>query len=140
MSTQRPVLDSLQVLRALAALAVMGFHATELLADHGGFSLLGGFFAAGSAGVDLFFVLSGFIIYHTARRGIGPRVFAIKRFIRLVPIYWLVAALLIAAYFAAPSPEMAHKGDLRVIAASALLWPADRHVVGSRQERAALWH
>lgn len=130
MSAARAQIDSLQVLRALAALAVMGFHGSGLLLDRAGYVLLGGFFAPGSAGVDLFFVLSGFIIYHSALRGTGAQRFAVKRFIRLFPVYWLVTALLIAAHLVAPSQAMAHKGEFSVIAASVLLWPAAQHVVG----------
>ena len=46
-------LDGIQYLRALAALGVVVFHAAERT---------GGHFAIGAAGVDVFFVISGFIM------------------------------------------------------------------------------
>jgi exopolysaccharide production protein ExoZ len=56
----------------------------------------------GLAGVDIFFVISGFIIYHVAMRsaaqvdvvGRGRAVyeFAMKRIVRIYPLYWVVFA------------------------------------------------
>lgn len=65
-------MDSLQVLRALAALAVVLFHC-----DWTGIA---------SFGVELFFVLSGFIICHAA--ALDSRQFLAKRLARVVPLYW----------------------------------------------------
>ena len=68
---------SIQVLRGLAALGVVVCHATD--------------FPLGAAGVDIFFVISGFIISQVmlART---PREFAVDRLKRIYPIYWLMAA------------------------------------------------
>lgn len=41
----------------------------------------------GGVGVDIFFVISGFIIYHVTRE--SSRHFFAKRIIRIVPLYWL---------------------------------------------------
>ncbi|QOZ66948.1 acyltransferase family protein [Bradyrhizobium arachidis] len=44
----------------------------------------------GEAGVDLFFVISGFIMWTTTgRRQIGPQEFMWHRILRIVPLYWL---------------------------------------------------
>lgn len=129
MSSQRK-LEALQVLRALAAAAVMVFHGAELLEARAGGAFLGWLCAPGHHGVDVFFVLSGFIILYTSARVRGPREFLTRRCIRLFPVYWVVTALLVAAYLLTPSPEMAHKADPGVIAKSLLLLPAPRHVVG----------
>ncbi|MET0519910.1 MAG: acyltransferase, partial [Burkholderiaceae bacterium] len=53
----------------------------------------------GSHGVDLFFVISGFImVYTTYGRATEPGRFLLRRFLRIAPLYWLVtlAILLIA--------------------------------------------
>jgi peptidoglycan/LPS O-acetylase OafA/YrhL len=128
--SREPKLEALQVLRAAAALAVMLFHGTQLLEARLGGEFLASFFRPGFHGVDVFFVLSGFIIHYTAKPTLTRREFLAKRFIRLFPVYWVVTALLVAAYALAPTPEMAHKGDPAVWLKSALLLPAPRHVVG----------
>jgi exopolysaccharide production protein ExoZ len=68
---------SIQVLRAIAALSVVAFH----LSPAG--------FTVGAAGVDIFFVISGFIMGSVGRRE-SPGAFLRKRAIRIVPLYWLV--------------------------------------------------
>jgi exopolysaccharide production protein ExoZ len=65
-----PTIESLQAGRALAALAVLLLHASDVATAFGGPVPGSGLLAFGYLGVDFFFVLSGFIIYHsTAGRG-----------------------------------------------------------------------
>lgn len=82
------MLANLQGLRALAAIGVVVFHFGLLPAT----SLP---FTVGAAGVDLFFVLSGFIIAHSSAR--GGRHFLAHRLIRVLPAFWI--ATVIAALF-----------------------------------------
>jgi exopolysaccharide production protein ExoZ len=83
---------SIQYLRAIAALMVVCFHL------HSG----GAFVASTStdwlaSGVDIFFVISGFIMVRSTQgRGRGAREFFVKRLIRIVPLYWLLTCLAIA--------------------------------------------
>ena len=49
--------------------------------------------------VDVFFLLSGFVLAHSGRNGVDPRTFAIKRFWRLFPVFF---ATTIVAIFASP--------------------------------------
>jgi peptidoglycan/LPS O-acetylase OafA/YrhL len=93
-------LSSLEAVRAVAALLVVLMHATHLMRvpQFSGHVGLGGIFDFGYVGVDVFFVLSGFIItyVHHAELGAGAghwRDFLWKRFVRVFPIYWLVLAL-----------------------------------------------
>lgn len=67
------MIESIQLLRAAAALAVV-MHHTAL-------------FGNGAWGVDLFFVISGFIIAYVTET--DRRHFLLKRIIRIVPLYWL---------------------------------------------------
>jgi exopolysaccharide production protein ExoZ len=78
-------LNGIQYLRALAALSVVGFHASEQF---------GGSFRLGAAGVDIFFVISGFIMWTTARDS-RPGAFWLRRLIRVGPIYWFYTLLLV---------------------------------------------
>ncbi len=88
--TQRTVktVISIQYLRALACIAVVVFHATEDL---------GGVFNIGQTGVDLFFVISGFIMWSiTEHRETAPGNFLLRRVVRIVPLYWLITLLIFA--------------------------------------------
>jgi peptidoglycan/LPS O-acetylase OafA/YrhL len=93
-------IQGLQFVRANAVLLVVMTHAAAILSFPENFNrlFLGGLFAKGAVGVDIFFVLSGFIIIHIAlqRRTLQARVrlsdFLIKRFIRIVPFLWVAVA------------------------------------------------
>lgn len=80
---------SIQYLRAVAVCMVLGYHAC-LFAWREGFEI-------GAAGVDVFFVISGFILWTiAAERPVTPGVFLRRRFARVAPLYWL-ATLAVAA-------------------------------------------
>ena len=100
-------LHSVQMLRAVAALLVVGFHIRAVQA--GAIADLTGTtrnFAAwpvienGFAGVDLFFVISGFImVLVTGSGGRGPGasgIFLLSRSVRIYPIWWLFAGAMTA--------------------------------------------
>jgi peptidoglycan/LPS O-acetylase OafA/YrhL len=92
---------TVQAARGCAATAVVLSHAEILLGSPAylGHAPLHDVFRAGHAGVDFFFVLSGFIICTVHRRDIGcPAALAAygwKRLTRIYPAYWLGLALLI---------------------------------------------
>ena len=97
---------SIQYLRGVAALGVVVFHAADRA---------GGSFGVGAAGVDIFFVISGFIMWEvTCRRTPSPSAFLLRRAQRIVPLYWLItlgaAGLAIMAPAALPAmrPTLAH--------------------------------
>lgn len=107
---QRETLTQVQVLRALAATSVALRHA-----QHDAASLeleAGRTFQAWnpipwSAGVDVFFVISGLIMVHTSRQLFaktgGARLFLSRRLARIVPLYWAVTTLYLAVALLAPS-------------------------------------
>lgn len=58
----------------------------------------------GHAGVDLFFVISGFIMVYTTHHGrAGPAAFFLRRVERIVPMYWLVTLMVFSLVTVAPS-------------------------------------
>lgn len=75
---------SLQYLRAFAALWVLLTHVLQRLDIQPN-----GVFFAGQWGVDIFFLLSGFIIYLTTKEKSNWKAFAIKRIYRIYPAYLL---------------------------------------------------
>lgn len=85
----------LQAMRALAALAVLLHHAGGAAHKHGGPMPLIGLTDLGRAGVDMFFVLSGFIILHaTVGRRRSCRDYALARFRRIYLPYWPVGLMM----------------------------------------------
>lgn len=86
-------LRSLQYLRGVAALMVVYFHAVLQLKNLGITSPRLPLF--GESGVDLFFVLSGLLMWSTtSSSNTQPLSFLRKRLIRIAPLYW---ALTLAA-------------------------------------------
>ncbi|MEO7335647.1 MAG: acyltransferase [Caldimonas sp.] len=83
-------IDGIQYLRAIAALMVVAHHARHYFPDVSLWSTIG------SRGVDIFFVISGFIMAHSTRafqsggdRSAQAMSFLLKRFVRVVPLYWI---------------------------------------------------
>jgi exopolysaccharide production protein ExoZ len=93
-------LGSIQYLRALAATMVVVFHASKSLLKEQDPLI---HFGIGAYGVDIFFVISGFIMsYTTAINPLSPGQFLLRRFIRIVPLYLLLTS--IAHLLAAKAP------------------------------------
>jgi peptidoglycan/LPS O-acetylase OafA/YrhL len=99
-------LRELDVLRFVAAAAVMLHHFTGVPAPEwpGGdarrvFPELGPITRFGFLGVELFFLISGFVILLSAW-GRRPGDFMVSRFLRLFPAYWVGVVLSLAAYLA----------------------------------------
>jgi peptidoglycan/LPS O-acetylase OafA/YrhL len=79
--------ERLQSLRGLAAFSVMVGHASLLLPPTPLSIAQGTLFEQNSA-VVFFYVLSGFVLSESLRRGGSTRSFAIRRLGRLLPVFW----------------------------------------------------
>lgn len=115
---QTPTLVSIQALRAIAAFMVLAFHLNLYLAEIAP-RLQTTNFVLGAAGVDLFFVISGFVMVYSCERlferpGASTQ-FVVQRLVRIVPLYWLAttAMVLLCAPFA----------STKAVIASLLFWP-----------------
>jgi exopolysaccharide production protein ExoZ len=86
-------LPGIQILRAVAALLIVFHHADWLVKSNIAVVSWPRF---GAAGVDLFFVVSGFIICLTTSRSHDPALFMQKRIARIVPLYWSATLLTFA--------------------------------------------
>jgi exopolysaccharide production protein ExoZ len=84
------ILYGIQALRGVAALLVVFRHAAKTVTNDGPNA-----FPVGQFGVDIFFVISGVVIYLTGRNLTAPQ-FLARRLIRIVPLYWLILCVAIA--------------------------------------------
>ncbi len=112
-----------QALRAVACLMVVAFHVLEAAGRRAGLA-----WPNGSGGVDLFFVISGFVMF-TSSRGLagrrdGWRVFLQRRLERIVPLYWLLTVAKTAITLAAPGLAPTTRLSAWNLAASLLFVPA----------------
>jgi exopolysaccharide production protein ExoZ len=123
---ERERIDNLQLLRLLAAFAILFSHAADrFLADE---SLL--WRVPWVAGVDLFFVISGFVMGLLARDKWGSpgeaRRFLLRRAIRIVPAYWFLTLLLAATALVAGGQIDGSRPTPGGLAASFLFLPWPR--------------
>ncbi len=92
---------SIHWLRALAAGAVVAHHVPLYLEGRVGFAP--GRFEHGAVGVDVFFIVSGFVMQSTTSHRDTPWYeFLAKRSIRVLPMYWLLTLALAAAVWLVP--------------------------------------
>jgi exopolysaccharide production protein ExoZ len=103
-------LQSIQALRAIAATSVILIHIP--------------FIAKGGFGVDIFFVISGFIICYIS--ALNAENFVLKRIFRVIPLYWLgtLGVFLIALAF--PAWLNSTTAKLSSLAKSMLMIPYKR--------------
>lgn len=117
-------IDTVQTLRAIAALSVCLAHALgDIKTRVFGVELVPGYYL-GAAGVDLFFVVSGFVMTFSTRELGSDRSawapFLLRRWIRVAPLYWLATAVYAAMLVTQGKPELLQPGRLL---GSALFWP-----------------
>lgn len=111
---------NIQRLRAVAALWVLLFHAIPFYEQAGGnLGVLKPLFAVGYAGVDLFFVISGFIIAKSFRKTHATRTevarFLEKRLYRIYLGYWPMLILVSAIYLWAMPARLEHVDVVRTL-------------------------
>jgi exopolysaccharide production protein ExoZ len=126
-------LHAVQALRALAAAMIVVHHgqadATVLgLTTSSGLTSLERF--PWTAGVDIFFVISGFIMVHASRglfgRGGAVWTFLAARITRIVPLYWAATSLYCCILLLTPDILNSEAPTLAQIVASYLFWPVER--------------
>ena len=90
-------LVEVDALRGVAALAVVAYHYTTRYMELYGTGATPSFSAPhGHFGVNLFFIISGFVIFMTLARTRQPMDFVVSRLSRLFPAYWVAVALTFA--------------------------------------------
>lgn len=120
---------SIQVLRILAASAVVFQHARVHMGYFDGASDWMPF-DRGALGVDLFFVISGFImVWVTQQSDLSPTQFIKRRLMRVWPLYALITVILGVVVFIAPG-WYAGPPDILYIVKSVFFIPAYRPEFG----------
>ena len=107
-SPKPPKLLHVQMLRAFAALFVVVTHALhevgEMLEAQG--LHFDDKIYPGDFGVDIFFIISGFIMVFVSRDAFGSAgagwSFLVRRVVRVAPLYWIMTLVVVAIVFLAP--------------------------------------
>src|SRR5687768_17753817 len=99
------MLNSLQGLRAFACLLVLSYHVSVIFSQpkYFGAKPFGSFLDGGPIGLDLLFVLSGFVILHAHRGDLGRRErlggYLHRRLHRVFPTYWVALLAILPVFF-----------------------------------------
>ncbi len=129
-------LDGVEAARGVAALLVVLRHATTILAGPHAYDapVFAGLFMFGRAGVDFFFVLSGFIIAYVHAGDIGRRpafpAFWRKRLLRIYPPYWIATAILVIVLLFSPTRDFAERDPVHVLSSLLLLPEQHEPILG----------
>jgi exopolysaccharide production protein ExoZ len=118
---------TIQALRAIAALLVVLLHAFETWGERIDSTAPGVNWENGAAGVDIFFVISGFVMVISSQRLVDRpgawRTFLQHRVIRIVPLYWLLTTVKILAVLALGGVVLRTGLDFNFVAGSYLFLP-----------------
>jgi exopolysaccharide production protein ExoZ len=91
---------SIQALRGFAVMGVVLMHIPLYLALRLNLPNVLPQFDVGAAGVDVFFVISGFVMVYASERLFArpgaTRIFLLRRVARIVPMYWVATTILLA--------------------------------------------
>ncbi len=122
---------SIQALRGLAVLGVVAFHSLTIEQKYSaGDLLLPDFFRLGQSGVDLFFVISGFVMVTVTRGRFGHNGETLRflwgRFTRIYPTYWFYFFLAAAVFLVKPHWVNASQGHRADLFASFFLLPSNQ--------------
>ena len=115
-------------MRAIAVLLVMFYHAAwkrEIYSESSW-----DWFNFGEAGVDLFFIISGYIMcYTTYRRKTDIYKFMKARFTRIIPLYWIITCAALLIYLIAPDKINSSGGDRSIFDSFTLLPTQGKYLV-----------
>jgi exopolysaccharide production protein ExoZ len=115
----------LELCRGLAALLVAGLHAGASIDKYYSFDI--GAVHNFGAGVDFFFVLSGFVMAYAHWSDIGRpervRTYCTKRILRIYPAYWIVTAAIVIFYISDPGYGGEDRLDITKLFCSLFLLP-----------------
>lgn len=120
---------SVQYMRAIAALMVVIHHAAWKGSQLGGDPLH--WFHIGGAGVDLFFIISGYIMCHTTESKPDIRLidFLKARFFRIIPLYWILTTLALIIFLITPEKVNSSGGTTSIINSYTLFPTNEKYLI-----------
>ena len=107
-------IESIQILRFIAAFSVMMVHLP--------------IFSFGIWGVDIFFVISGFIMMYVTDK--DYKFFFVKRLIRIVPLYWILTVGVFIIALINPDFLNNTSANIKHLIKSMLFIPFDKNGIG----------
>ena len=122
-------LNSLQCLRGIAAVLVVLAHSGVTFQQRYHTWVFPAFVHGGVVGVDIFFCLSGFIMYYTTAADFGvPRAwfgFLCRRVFRIYPVYWVATAIALLIGWWVPHVRSPHPLSATYLLRSLALLPGN---------------
>jgi exopolysaccharide production protein ExoZ len=119
--------QTIQALRAVAALLVVVYHAFDMWEFRINPAAPGLSWTNGAAGVDIFFIISGFVMVVSSQRLVARLgawwVFMRHRVVRIVPLYWLLTTLKCVLVFTFADLVVRSTLDLDFVVRSYLFLP-----------------
>lgn len=103
-------IEIIQIIRFLGAVCIIFYH-SNLIGEHGYF------------GVEIFSIISGYIIVHSTRQKEGKIHFLFKRFIRILPLYWLMTLFTYAIIYVYPTLSIMSEAKPEYLIKSMLFFP-----------------
>jgi peptidoglycan/LPS O-acetylase OafA/YrhL len=116
----------IQSLRAIAAVIVVIMHSIFYMQERLGANKWT--FPSGVSGVDIFFIISGFVMFYSSRELVykqdGWKTFAFRRIIRIVPLYWIATTIKLTALLVAPAVVLHARLSAATVILSYLFLPS----------------
>ncbi|WP_205508284.1 acyltransferase family protein [Longitalea arenae] len=120
-------IESVQIMRGFAALLVVLLHISIKGAQYGNDALKG--FTIGEAGVDLFFIISGYIMcVSTIGREMNFGQFMMHRVRRILPLYWLTTTIGLIIFLYRPEIINTSGGETSIWASYTLIPNGKRYL------------
>jgi exopolysaccharide production protein ExoZ len=119
---------SIQYMRAIAVLLVVFHHAMWKGEVYSGAPW--DWYNFGGAGVDLFFIISGYIMcYSTSRRKTNIYQFLKARLIRIMPLYWILSGVALVIYLLMPDKVNSSGGATSIFHSFTLLPSSSKYLI-----------
>ncbi|MDH5400577.1 MAG: acyltransferase [Cyclobacteriaceae bacterium] len=126
------------MLRGIAALLVVLFHALMYCRKYVGTTSMHEFYefeSLGAVGVDIFFIVSGFIMVYVSYEKFGVKKasidYLIRRVIRIAPVYWMWTLFYVSLLLLAPSLFNENQFSITHTIKSLLFIPSENEFTGS---------